>query len=113
EGPDGVDAAVEVVQRRRAQLGDGVEVLHGHALVGVVAAEAVEDEVVEILPKRIKAVEIDILPLRPMLDLLLAIKIPIEIRLLESQFVSYQRISERNGVRQGDIKSTLNNRPRQ
>src|SRR3546814_2977992 len=47
EGADGVDAAVEVVQRGRAQLGDGVEVLHRHALVGVVAAEAVEDEVVE------------------------------------------------------------------
>src|SRR5690606_41497649 len=48
EGADGVDAAVEVVQRGRPQFRDGVEVLHRHALVGVVAAEAVEDEVVEI-----------------------------------------------------------------
>src|SRR5690606_41951301 len=48
EGADGVDAAVEVVQRGRTQLGHGVEVLRRHALVGVVAAQAVEDEVMHL-----------------------------------------------------------------
>jgi len=48
EDADGIDAAVEVVQRGRFQFGDGVEVRAGHALVGVVAAQAVEDERVEL-----------------------------------------------------------------
>ena len=52
EALDGVDPAVEVVQRLRLQRGDGVELLHRDALVGVVALQAVEDEVVEIEPER-------------------------------------------------------------
>ena len=45
---DGLEAVVEVEQRHRTQLGDGVEMLRRHALVGVVAAQAVEHEVVQI-----------------------------------------------------------------
>ncbi len=44
---DGVEAGVEVLQRSGLQFGDGVEVRGRHALVGVVAAQAVEDEVVD------------------------------------------------------------------
>src|SRR5690606_94601 len=47
EGADRGDAGVEIGQRDGPEFGDGVEVRPRHALVGVVAAQAVEDEVVQ------------------------------------------------------------------
>ena len=47
EGADGVDAAVEVVERCGMFLGDRAEMLGGDTFVSVVAAQAVENEFVD------------------------------------------------------------------
>ncbi|KAG1090456.1 hypothetical protein G6F40_013127 [Rhizopus arrhizus] len=48
KGADRIQAAVEVVKRGRLQLGHRIEMRGRHALVGVVALQAVEDEVVQL-----------------------------------------------------------------